>query len=220
MKITNFLIITLTIIAVCLWFIVAFLCTGRSVEIDPVGCECVVDEIERMQPAEPALANDIPMESIEEPIVEETTEVDVVNVRTDVTYYDVPLEDDLQAYIYDLCKEYKVDMPIVLTMIFCESTYRSDVVGDRGNSYGLMQIQPRWHAARMEKLGVGSVEELLDPRKNVLVGIDFLAELVKLYGNIDTAMAVYNGGPRASRDLDNHYVKKIRKNLEGVEVRA
>ena len=81
----------------------------------------------------------------------------------------------MQEHIRQLCDEYGVDMPLVLAIIGQESNYRPDAVGDNGNSLGLMQIQPRWHQSRMDKLGV---TDLLDPYQHVTVGIDLLAKLI------------------------------------------
>lgn len=64
-------------------------------------------------------------------------------------------------------------------------------MGDKGESYGLMQIKKKWHTARMERLGV---TDLLDPYQNVTVGIDLLAELLRYGGSLEWALMCYNGG--------------------------
>ena len=46
-------------------------------------------------------------------------------------------------------------------------------MGDVHESFGLMQIQPKWHEDRMRRLGV---TDLLDPEQNVRVGADLLSE--------------------------------------------
>lgn len=120
-------------------------------------------------------------------------------------YFDVPLSHDLQDFIAELCEVYHVDPAIVTAMIYKESTYRADAMGDSGKSYGLMQIQKRWHEARMDKLGV---DDLLDPYQNVAVGIDFLAELIKKYdGNVEKALVAYNMG--ASGAYKNCFSKGV-----------
>lgn len=109
-----------------------------------------------------------------------------------VTYYDVPLSEDLQDHIFRLCEEYEIDPAIVIAICFRESSYRPTVMGDNGNSYGLMQIQLRFFHDRMAKLGC---TDLLDPYQNVTVGIDFLAELLERYdGDIAKALTAYNRG--------------------------
>lgn len=104
--------------------------------------------------------------------------------------YDVPMEPELQIYINELCEYYDVDMPIVLAVIGQESNYNPDLVGDGGDSIGLMQIQPEWHTERMDKLGV---TDLTDPYQNVAVGIDFIAELLG-EGSPEWALTAYNAG--------------------------
>ena len=106
--------------------------------------------------------------------------------------YDVPLEEDVQRAVIDICEGYEIDPTIVFGMIQQESCFQSDVVGDNGRSFGLMQVQERFHTARMEKLGV---TDLLDPVQNVTVGVDCFAELLEDYsGNVHMALTAYNMG--------------------------
>lgn len=107
-------------------------------------------------------------------------------------YYDVPLSYELQDYIIHLCEEHHIDPAVVIAMIECESGYNAWAVGDDGDSVGLMQIQSRWHQARMDKLGCTN---LFDPMQNVKVGIDYLAEMLDWYdGDIAKALTAYNRG--------------------------
>lgn len=123
--------------------------------------------------------------------LDELPEVEPVSVTEKVPLYDVPLSADLQEHISGLCEDYGVDMPLVLAIIGQESNYRPDAAGDNGNSLGLMQIQPRWHQGRMDRLGV---TDLLDPYQNVTVGIDLLAELISENKGMEWAVTAYNAG--------------------------
>lgn len=106
--------------------------------------------------------------------------------------YDVPLDAELQFHIIGLCEERGIDPAIVMAMIWKESRFHADSVGDGGNSLGLMQVQPRWHSKRIEKLGC---DDLLDPHQNVVVGIDYLAESIRRYdGDVAKALVAYNQG--------------------------
>ena len=107
-------------------------------------------------------------------------------------YFDVPLDWELQDHIVTVCEEYEVDPSIIVAMIERESTFNADVIGDSGNSLGLMQIQPRWHKERMERLGC---EDLLDPYQNVMVGVDYISELIGMGRGMSWALMAYNGGP-------------------------
>lgn len=102
----------------------------------------------------------------------------------------VPLEEELQLHIADLCEGYHIQPELVLAVIEQESQYNPEAIGDSGNSLGLMQIQPRWHSKRMQQLGC---DDLLDPYQNVTVGVDILAEKLAK-GSTEWALMAYNGG--------------------------
>lgn len=108
-----------------------------------------------------------------------------------VQYFDVPLDESLQDHIFELCEARGIDPAVIISVIGKESHYNASALGDHGNSLGLMQIQPRWHRARMEKLGCN---DLLDPYQNVTVGIDLLGDLLQSGGSIEWALMAYNGG--------------------------
>lgn len=118
--------------------------------------------------------------------VPETTEA-----TASVTLYDVPLSDQLQLHIIEQAEAHGIDPAIILAMAWKESTYYAKAVGDGGNSHGLLQIQPRWHSARMQRLGC---TDLFDPYQNATVGIDYLAENLNRYGSIEAALTAYNAG--------------------------
>lgn len=123
-------------------------------------------------------------EVVEEPAVEE-------NELLPYEYFDVPLDLELQEYIFMVCELYEMEPAIIVAMIEKESTYRADCMGDNGRSYGLMQIQKRWHEQRMLDLGV---TDLLDPCQNVAVGIDYISELQRNELGIYWSLMAYNGG--------------------------
>lgn len=130
---------------------------------------------------------DTPMINIEEELAIAETEPVVPAVR----YFDVPLSEDLQDHIFTVCESYGVDPVVVMAVIKKESMFKAGEIGDSGNSFGLMQIQPRWHGSRMDRLGV---TDLLDPYQNVIVGIDILAELFGKGGSLEWVLMSYNGG--------------------------
>lgn len=116
------------------------------------------------------------------------------------SYFDVPLDHKLQDHIFALCEEKCIDPAIIIAMIDKESKFDIDIIGDKGKSYGLMQIQPRWHKERMEELGV---TDLLDPYQNVTVGIDILAELLESGESLEWALMAYNGGHSYANRLES-----------------
>lgn len=107
-------------------------------------------------------------------------------------YFDVPLDEELQDHIFDICESYSVNPAIIIAMIERESTFRVGAIGDSNKSFGLMQIQPKWHMERMDRLGM---HELLDPYQNVVIGVDYVYELLGYGRGTTWALMAYNGGP-------------------------
>ena len=118
------------------------------------------------------------------------------------TYYDVPLTEELQDVIIDTASGRGVDPALVLAVIEKESGYNPDAAGDNGRSQGLMQIWRSFHEKRMEKLGAVN---LYDPKDNVLVGIDILAEKLDKYEDVEKALIAYNAGDAGAK---KHYFSK------------
>lgn len=130
--------------------------------------------------------------------------------------YNVPLDHELQLFIIQICEEHHIDPAIVIAMIDEESEFDSDAIGDSGAAFGLMQVQPKWHRERMDRLGV---TDLLDPYQNVTVGIDYFAELLALNRGIEWALMCYNGGfpyanAKSANGVVSSYVKDVLGSIE------
>lgn len=97
--------------------------------------------------------------------------------------------DDWEAYIEEVCGEYGISPDLVQAVIERESGW--DPKAENGGCEGLMQISPLFHQGRMERLGV---TDLRDPYDNILVGVDFLAELFRQYHEIYPVLMFYNAG--------------------------
>ena len=100
-----------------------------------------------------------------------------------------------------------------------ESQYNANAVGDSGRSLGLMQIQPKWHKGRMDKLGC---DNLLDARQNIMVGIDILLELFNKHDDVAWVLMAYNGGEAyANRNYNtgniSEYARYIMTRAEEME---
>lgn len=120
--------------------------------------------------------------------------------------------DDEFAFIEDIAEQYGLDTELVHAIIMVESNYDSNAVSS-ANCLGLMQISPKWHADRMERLGV---TDLFDPYGNVLVGCDYLSELLEDY-DLEFALMIYNQGlDSATRTYQSSgqsgYSKKVMNN--------
>ena len=105
--------------------------------------------------------------------------------------WDVPLEEELQIYINVICRNSPIAPETIVAMCEKESQYNTAAVGDNGNSIGLLQIQPRYHQERMERL---NCPDLCNPYDNVTVALDILEELWFKYGKIEMVLMAYNGG--------------------------
>ena len=111
--------------------------------------------------------------------------------KEEVIYFDVPLSHELQDFIFAECETYNIAPAIIISMIEHESQYQADAIGDKGNSIGLMQIQPKWHEERMRRLGC---MDLLNPYENIKVAIDFIVELRNINSELAWVLMAYNGG--------------------------
>lgn len=149
-----------------------------------------------------ARATEIPVETVRAAYTATETVTEAPTETTAPDRYDIPLADDLQDYLIATARNYGLDPALVIAVIWRESCYQVDAVGDAGQAIGLMQIQPRWHQERMDRLGV---TDLGDPRSNILVGCDILAEVIGQYG-VTGGLTYYRWG-RA--DGDGAYAAEV-----------
>lgn len=130
--------------------------------------------------------------------------------KPSVTLYDVPLDEELQLHIISEAEFHGIDPAIIFAMAFYESTYRTDAVNGGGYTLGLLQVQPRWHKKRMERL---DCDDLLDPFQNVTVAVDYLAEQIDRYdGDLAKGITAYNKGHYAGKIT--YYAKAVMKKAE------
>ncbi len=123
---------------------------------------------------------------------------------------DVPLDADLQEFIWNVSEDYGLDPLLVLAVIGQESNYKADAVGDDGLSMGLMQVQEDCHEDRMDRLGA---VDLMNPYDNAVTGIDYLAECIER-GGLEWGLMCYNGGPdyanaKTAQGITTEYVEGI-----------
>ena len=129
-------------------------------------------------------------------------------VQPSVKLYAVPLNESLQTYIVEQSEAHGIDPAVIFGIIGKESQFDADALGDKGRSFGLMQIQARFHQERMDRL---ECCDMLDPYQNATVGIDFFAELLDKYdGNTEKALIAYNCGVTGANR--NYFSKGIYSN--------
>ncbi|MDH5395814.1 MAG: lytic transglycosylase domain-containing protein [Gammaproteobacteria bacterium] len=112
--------------------------------------------------------------------------------------------------IYDQAKKHDIDESLVKAVIYTESYFNPHATSKKGAS-GLMQLMP----ATAEKYGV---DDLYNPRQNIIAGIKHLKYLLTLYpDNLQFALAAYNAGENAVNKYNGippyretqGYVKKV-----------
>ena len=107
------------------------------------------------------------------------------------------MDDTVIKYTEEIGPKYGIDSCLLQAIIFYESSNRQDV--SNGTCVGLMQISTKWHTERAEKLGVS----LYDAYGNIVTGADYLAELIREYGDLHTALMVYHGESDALIKAEN-----------------
>ena len=98
-------------------------------------------------------------------------------------------KEQIDEMIVSMCEEKNICPELVQSIVFYESSYKPNAKNNE--HYGLMQINPKWHKSRMEKLGV---EDLYNAEQNLKVGIDYLNELFLKYNDSVIVLNVYNSG--------------------------
>ena len=183
-KIVNYrrfvLAVSITAFVICLALNFGFLAIKKAVStvyaldaIEEPSAESLQEECKEITP------------SPELEIVEEPAEPE----EPAPIYYNVPFDHEMQDLVRQACEESGIDMKLCLAVIQKETSFRN-IMGDNGNSYGYMQIQKKWHQARMDKLGV---TDLMDPLGNFRVGCDLLAAHLS-YLELEDALTKYNSG--------------------------
>jgi len=118
-------------------------------------------------------------------------------------------------FIYHQSKKYDIDESLVKAVIYTESYFNPNATSHKGAS-GLMQLMP----ATAEKYGV---DDIYNPRQNIVAGIKHLKYLLKLYPkNLKHALAAYNAGEGAVNKYKGippyretqGYVKKVLKHFK------
>ena len=105
--------------------------------------------------------------------------------------WDIPLSDNLQNYIHELCANYDISYAMVIAMIDVESGFNSKAVSST-NDYGLMQINAINHKENMD---------YLNPYDNVEHGIKALHRLAKKYNEADLVLMCWNCGETGAKKL-------------------
>lgn len=126
---------------------------------------------------------------------------------------DVPLDSDVQEFIYYLSKGYNMDFTFVMAIIQQESGYQPDAVSNT-DDYGLMQINKVNHGYITDEIGVTNY---LDPYENVRAGMFILRKLFEKYGTPEKVLMAYNLGESGAKALwdkgvfETNYSKSVQR---------
>jgi soluble lytic murein transglycosylase-like protein len=105
-----------------------------------------------------------------------------VTVRPDPQIY--------ESIIREAAAKHDVDPGLIRAVMRFESAFRP-MAKSRAGALGLMQLMPE----KAEELGV---QDIYDPRENIMAGARYLRELLDRHdGRVDLALASYNAGPTA-----------------------
>ena len=128
----------------------------------------------------------------------------------------VPPREAYEDIIQEAADKYDLNPALIRSVIETESAFNASAVSPAGAT-GLMQLMP----AVAENLGV---ENLLDPRENIMGGAQLLRELHDRYhGNVPLMLASYNAGVTAVARFGRRippfpetqaYVKRVTKLLK------
>ena len=106
-------------------------------------------------------------------------------------YYDIPLDHDIQDYMFAECSRYNIPSGLIVAIMETESGFTPDIVSRTGD-WGLMQINECSHEWLYNNLGV---TDLLDAKQNILSGIYILRyHLDRCGGGIRKALMCYACG--------------------------
>lgn len=134
------------------------------------------------------LASTVEAEAPTEKRAEAETECIVLECTT---LYDVPLTDELQIFIHEMCAEYGIDYKLVLAIISVESSFRCNAYNETTDCCGLMQINRINLPVLRDKLGV---TDLFNAYENAIGGIYLLRQALNYDGDTEHALLIYNNG--------------------------
>lgn len=122
----------------------------------------------------------------------------IINLEDVKIYYDVPLDFEVQDYLFEQCEKYDVPVELVLAVINKESNFKADAIS-RTSDYGLMQINKVNHKWLRKQLGV---TDFLDAKQNILCGVYILSgHLKSVDGDIHKALMQYQFGIAGAKRL-------------------
>lgn len=101
------------------------------------------------------------------------------------------IPEDIQSYCEEIGGMFDICPELLESMAYTESRFIPTVKNKK--CYGLMQVNVKVHADRIEKYGY-TVDDMYEPYPNLIVAADYLAELYETYGDENPiVLSVYSG---------------------------
>lgn len=101
------------------------------------------------------------------------------------------IPDELRTIFDHVGYEHNICPELLEAIAYRESRFFPEV--KNGKYYGIMQVNVKVHAQRIEAHGWAS-EDMLDPEKCITVAADYLLDLFELYGDDDPLILMYYSG--------------------------
>lgn len=112
--------------------------------------------------------------------------------------------DELITMAQQCAAKWGLDPSVICGLIETESQWTVNIIGDDGESYGLMQIQPKWWYDYYIELGCSS---WLDASDNLQIGCAIMSHLLTVNnGDYYKALQQYNTG---KHDTNNGYADRV-----------
>jgi soluble lytic murein transglycosylase-like protein len=158
--------------------------------------------------------------------VEADKEEDTMTSSTMVEYIEISLDKPeptsrelIDRHVQDISAMYGVESSLIHSIIWYESRYIPDAKNKSETCLGLMQVCPKWHKKRAERLGV---TDYLDPYSSILLGVDYISELQTKYKDIKLVLMLYNMSHKKAFELHRNgeiswYAKSVLKRANEIK---
>lgn len=136
------------------------------------------------------------VETDEEPVGASPIESDdgSVELSDPIPNEEIPMDEELQLVLVELCEEYRVPIELALAVIQTESSFRPHVTNS--TCYGYMQVNLTLADWLYQEIGVA---DLKDPVQNIEAGLYILGGYLSRY-DVSDALLCYNAGEQGAND--------------------
>ncbi len=122
-------------------------------------------------------------------------------------------------YVEEYAKQNEIDKMLVYAIIKAESNFEPNITSSSG-AMGLMQLMESTAKETANKCNIEftTKEILYKPKTNIMLGIQYFADLLKQYdNNINLALAAYNAGiGNVAKWIKEGIIKEDGSNIENI----